>query len=391
MKTRKRHTGTRLVHAGKDQAGHVGKAVNPPLVRASTVVFDSMQDWQDMRKRRSSERLFTYGARGTPTTFALEDMVTELEGGYRTRLYPTGLAAIAMVFLSYLRPGDHVLISDCTYLPVRALGTEFLAAYGIGYSFFSAQHTDLSDLVQSNSRMVYVESPGSLVYEMLDLPALAAFTRERNLLLVADNTWGSGVLYHPLALGADISVMAATKYLGGHSDVMMGTVCTQQTHWDPLNRMSEALGMTVSPDDAWLVLRGIRSLRARLQMHQQHAEQVLQWLSEQKVVSQLFSPVLPQDPGHTLWQRDCQGGNGLLSFAVAGVSEQRVIAMLDALQLFGLGASWGGYESLAALADLSTARSQTDWSASGPIVRLHIGLEDPEDLIADLEQAFQHL
>ena len=380
-----------MVHAGKDQAGHVGKAVNPPLVRASTVVFDSMQDWQDVRKRRSSERLFTYGARGTPTTFALEDMVTELEGGYRTRLYPTGLAAIAMVFLSYLRPGDHVLISDCTYLPVRALGTEFLAAYGISYSFFSAQHADLTDLVQSNTRMVYVESPGSLVYEMLDLPALAAFTRERNLLLVADNTWGSGVLYHPLALGADISVMAATKYLGGHSDVMMGSVCTQETHWEPLNRMSEAMGMTVSPDDAWLVLRGSRSLRARLQMHQQHAEQVLIWLAEQNVVTQLFSPVLPRDPGHALWQRDCQGGNGLLSFAVGGASEQQVIAMLDALQLFGLGASWGGYESLAALADLSAARSQTDWSAYGPIVRLHIGLEDPEDLIADLEQAFQHL
>lgn len=391
MKTRNFHSATRLVHAGKHESEHLGKAVNPPVVRASTVVFDSMQDWQDVRQRRGSERLFSYGARGTPTTFALEDMITELEGGYRSRLYPTGLAAIAMVFLSYLRPGDHVLICDSTYLPVRALGTEFLSNYGISYSFFCAQQLDLADLVQSNTRMIYVETPGSLVYEMLDLPAIAKFTQQHNLLLVADNTWGSGLLYQPLALGADISIMAATKYLGGHSDVVMGTVCAQKQHWEPLQRMSEAFGMTVSPDDAWLVLRGIRSLQARLRMHAQHADLVLQWLSAQPQVSHVFSPVLADDPGHILWQRDCHGANGLLSFALAKSSKQQVEAMLDALQLFGLGASWGGYESLASIADLSQARSRGDWSAHGVVVRLHIGLEDPRDLIADLEQAFAHL
>ena len=219
---------TRLSHMGKSPVFAGGSAVNPPIVRASTVVFENTAHQREMRARRDSERIFSYGARGTPTSFALEDAVSELEGAYRTRLLPTGLAAIGMALLSYLKPGDHLLITDSAYLPVRHITEQFLRPYGIEYTFFAADGSDAESKMQSNTRMVYAEAPGSLVYEMCDLPALAAMAHARGAMVMVDNTWGSGVQYRPLALCADVSVMAATKYLSGHSDVMMGTVATTQ-------------------------------------------------------------------------------------------------------------------------------------------------------------------
>lgn len=379
---------TRLVHAGKDTQAPGGHAVNPPLVRASTVLFQDTAEQREMRARRGSERIFTYGARGTPTTFALEDAVSELEGAWRTRLFPSGLAAIGFTLLAYLKPGDHVLMSDSVYEPARALTQSFLQPYGIRVTFFAADGSDLEQRWEDGTRMVYVECPGSLVYEMCDLPAIARFAHARGALVAADNTWGCGVLYRPLALGADISVTAATKYLCGHSDVVMGTVSTTQAVWQPLQERCEAFGMTTSPDDAWLVLRGMRSLAARLRMHEQHALHVAQWLGQRKEVRTVFCPALPSHPGHALWKRDCTGTNGLLSFELqAGTAGASVDRLIDGLSLFGLGASWGGYESLVTGADMQRARSVTDWSQRGPVVRLHIGLEDPADLIADLERA----
>ncbi|CAM3651775.1 cystathionine beta-lyase [Paracidovorax anthurii] len=381
---------TRLLHSGKAPHHAGGSAVNPPIVRASTVLFDSTAQQRDLRQRRSSERVFSYGARGTPTAFALEDAVSELEGAYRTRLFPTGLAAIGMVFLAYLRPGDHVLLSDGVYEPVRRLARSFLEPYGIACSFFAADGRDVAARLQPHTRMVYAECPASLVYEMCDLPALARIAHAHGALLVADNTWGSGFQYQPLALGADVSVMAATKYLSGHSDVMMGTASTTQAAWQPLADRCDAFGMAVSPDDAWLVLRGMRSLSARLQMHERHALQVARWLQRQPQVRQVFCPALPEDPGHALWQRDCSGTNGLVSFEwQPGTDAQRVDRFIDGLALFGLGASWGGYESLVTQAAMTEARTVDDWSRRGPVVRLHIGQEDPADLLADLAQAFR--
>lgn len=390
MKIDKRHS-TQLVRAGRHPQYDGGEAVNAPIVRASTVTFENMAQWNDVRARRGSERLFTYGARGTPTAFALEDMVTELEGGYRTRFFPTGLAAIAMMLLAYLRPGDHVLVSDSCYLPVRNVARQFLEPYGIRVSYFRADGVDIEHAVLPETRMIYMEAPGSLVYEMADMPAIARFAKSRGLLLAADNTWGSGLLYQPLALGADISVMAATKYLSGHSDVMMGSVCTTQEHWSRLATMSDAFGMTVSPDDAWLVLRGTRTLEARLRLHEEHALHVATWLQKQAFVERVYCPALPEDPGHALWQRDCAGTNGLLSFSLCNATPAQAEQALDGLTLFGLGASWGGYESLASVADMNTARTVTDWSQSQPVIRLHIGLENPDDLISDLEQSFTDL
>ncbi len=381
---------TRLLHVGKNLSVAGGKTVNPPVVRASTVVFDNVAQQRSLRGQRDTERVFTYGARGNPTNYALEDMITELEGGYRTRLYPTGLAAIAMTFLAYLKPGDHVLVADSVYEPVRKLTQSFMRDYQISCTFIQPDGSDLQAKIQTNTRLVYLECPGSLIYEMCDVSAIARVAHAHKLLVVADNTWGSGYLYQPLALGADVSVMAATKYLSGHSDVMMGSVCTTKEVWAALNARSDSFGMTVSPDDSYLVLRGTRTLAARLAMHQQHALLVAQWLQGHQQVATVFYPALPEDPNHTLWQRDCAGSNGLLSFELqAGVSLTRAEKFVDALTLFGIGASWGGYESLVTLTDMRAARSLTDWSGRGCVVRLHIGLESPTDLIADLSRAFE--
>ena len=379
---------TQLVHTGKDTEVSGGHAVNPPLVRASTVLFKNSAEQREMRARRGTERLFTYGARGTPTTFALEDAVSELEGAYRTRLFPSGLAAIGFTLVSYLKPGDHVLMSDSVYEPARALTASFLKPYDIRTTFFAADGSDLEQRWEDDTRMVYAECPGSLVYEMSDLTAMARFAHARGALVAVDNTWGCGVLYRPLSLGADISVTAATKYLSGHSDVMMGTVSTTKSVWQPLQDRCEAFGMTVSPDDAWLVLRGLRSLAPRLKMHEQHALQVAEWLGQRKEVRTVFCPALDSDPGYSLWKRDCTGTNGLLSIELQhGTPTTSVDRFIDSLKLFGLGASWGGYESLVTAVNMQKARSVTDWSGRGPMVRLHIGLEEPADLLADLERA----
>lgn len=381
-------SGTRLVRGGKQTTMASGRAVNPAVVRASTVVFDTIAQQRDARARRGSERIFTYGARGTPTGFALEDLIAELEGGHRTRLFPTGLAAIAMALMSYLKPGDHVLIVDCVYDPVRRLAATQLARFGIRSTFFAADDADVESKIEPSTRMIYVETPGSLTYEMSDLPALAALTRRRGLLLVADNTWGSGLQYRPLELGADVSIIAATKYLSGHSDVMMGAVTTTADAWPTLTASADDFGMTASPDDAYLVLRGIRSLAARLAVHEAHAMQVVNWLRTRPAVSTVFCPAIPEHPGHEIWLRDCAGTNGLISFELQTHEPVHAERFVDALDLFAIGASWGGFESMVSIVDLQRVRTVADWSGRGPIIRLHIGLEDPGDLIADLGQAF---
>jgi cystathionine beta-lyase len=384
---------TRLIGLGRTADSPGGRPVNPALVRMSTVLFDSVAEMRDFRARRDHERVVTYGARGTPTTHALEDVITALENGHRTRLFPTGLAAIAQVFLTYLRPGDHVLIGDSVYQPVRALADELLAGFGIGFDYFAADGAGIERLIRPSTRLIYVETPGSFAYELCDLPRLAAIAKARGILLAADNTWGAGALYRPLDLGADISLTAATKYLSGHSDVMMGSVTTTAEAWPRLNALSDIMGITVSPDDAWLVLRGSRTLSTRLPAHESHAMEVAHWLAAHPAVKRVLNPALPGHPNHHLWQRDCHGGNGLLSFSLRHPGEAVVEKFIDALRLFGIGASWGGYESLVTYGDLARIRSvgrQPD-ADSDVLIRLHIGLEDPRELIADLAQAFDHL
>jgi len=375
---------TALSQHGRSAASGAGLSVNPPVVRLSTVLFDSLASLREAEVLTAGpERSLTYGANGNPTAFALQDLVSELEGAHGTCLYPTGLAAVAQMFQAFLRPGDHVLITESVYGPVRRLVRTMLTAFDIQFDFYAADGSDVESMIKTNTRMIYAEVPGSLTFDLCDLPALSRLCKANDLLLAVDNSWGSGILYKPLELGADISLMALTKYVAGHSDVMMGSVSTTEVHWKALKTMNTAVGNTVSPDDAYLVLRGARSLAARMAMHERHAMQVAQWLQEQPQVARVLYPALPTDPGHTIWKRDFHGCNGLLSFEFTTTDRHVLDRFVDALTLFGIGYSWGGFESL-----VTEVEHHGPSKGYGPMLRLQIGLESPDDLIADLQAGF---
>lgn len=381
---------TRLLHAGQPALREGAGPVNVPVVRTSTVRFESMAAYHRYHERRAEgERVAAYGRHGMDTHRALEDAVTGLEGGHRAFLTPSGLSAIALVLVALLSPGEHALVADSVYAPLRRIDRLLLQRLGITLEFFSPSQDDLAGKIRPTTRLVYLESPSSLLYEVLDLPRLATIARERGLTVVADNTWSGGWFYQPLSHGAHISVQAATKYLAGHSDVMQGVVVVDSPALaKEVSNAYEALGLTVGADDAALTLRGMRTLPVRLAQHQRHATEVARWLQQQPGVARVFYPALPEDPGHALWQRDFRGASGLVSFALQGSDPAAADRVVDALQLFGIGASWGGYESLAITAAPERLREHSHWRSEGtPVVRLHVGLEDPADLTADLAQA----
>ena len=378
---------TRLVHASRARlTGEVG-TVNPAVVRASTVLYRDIATRRAVQARRAKgERTFSYGANGTPTTFALEDAINEIEGGVRTVLLPTGLAAIAHTFLATLRPGDHVLLADTVYGPARSIAVDYLAKRGIDCEFYPGGHQEVEKRLKPATRMVYLDNPGSIVYDIQDVPALARLLAGRDTLLAVDNTWGCPGLYRPLALGADISIVAVTKYIAGHSDLVMGSVSAGERCADQIWGDARLLGQTVSSDDAYSALKGLRTAAARLAMHQAHTAEVIAWLQQQPQVKRILYPALADDPGHALWKRDFTGANGLLSVEFnPNVAPADADRFVDSLRLFGIGASWGGYESLAL-----TYPSIHGWSG-GALVRLHIGLEDPADIIEDLARGFAAL
>lgn len=381
---------TRLVHTARGKAEAETHAVNPAIVRASTVLYKDTSVLKSVRGRREKgERIFSYGARGTPTTFALEDALTDIEQGARTMLFPTGLAAIAHVFLSVLKPGDHCLLSESIYGPARAIAVRYLAQRGIQCEFYSGGHEELARRLRPETRLVYIEIPGSIIYDLQDLPAIAALLEDRDrTLLAVDNTWGAPGLYRPLALGADISTIALTKYVAGHSDLLMGSVTANARAADQLCFDAGLLGQTVSSDDAYLALRGLRTASARMAMHRAHAMEVIRWLERQPQVQRVLYPPLPSHPGHELWKRDFTGAHGLLSVAFKPhLTQDDTDRLVDRLELFGIGASWGGFESLALVYPQGGVKGWT----GGALVRLHIGLEDPADIIADLEKGFAEL
>jgi len=382
---------TRLLHAGTPPLQGGSGPVNVPVVRTSTVRFEDSATYADLHHRRvAGERVASYGRHGLDTHRALEDAVIALEGGHRAFLTPSGLSAIALVLVALLSPGDHALVADSVYSPVRRVDDSLLQRLGITLEYSSPGQDDVAALIRPSTKLLYVESPSSLLYEVLDLPALTAIARQHGIAVAADNTWSGGWFYQPLALGANLSIQAATKYIAGHSDVMQGIVVTDSPALSQKIAVAyEALGLTIGADDAYLALRGLRTLPVRLAQHQRHATQVAEWLLQQPQVSRVFYPALPSDPGHALWKRDFSGANGLVSFAFAdGVDARSAEAFVDALQHFALGASWGGYESLALVAQPERLREHSAWQGTQPVVRLHVGLEDPADLIADLHQAF---
>lgn len=384
---------TDLLHIARPE--HQPGPVNPPIVRTSTVTFENLAQMREVKKRRAEgERLFSYGRRGTPTTHALEDAISRLEGGEQTQLLPSGVAAINLVLLTLLKPGDHLIVADSVYQPVRQCVQGLLNPWGIEVDYFDGSVEHLAALLRPQTRLIYTEVPGSLVYEMQDLSAITQFAQQHDIPVAVDNTWASGLLMQPLALGASISLMAGTKYVVGHSDVMLGTVTANGNIAHRLREMAITLGQCIGADDAYLALRGLRTLPCRMAQHAQTALQLGDWLAQQPGVAQIHQPSRQDHPGHEIWQRDCNGTNGLITIEfTTEITEAQRDAWVEALTLFGIGSSWGGYESLVLPVNPASARScnAQKWQDRGPCVRLSIGLEDIDDLKTDLAQAWRVL
>lgn len=375
---------TRLI-ASATARGRGRRTVNPPLERGSTLLSDRAEDMRDDNLGP------VYGLEGLAPQRALAAALADLEGAHRTVLAPSGLAAVTLPLLALLRPGDEVLATDALYGPSRRFLTRFMAARGVTSRFHDPglKAAAIAGLFGPETRLVLVESPASLTFEMVDVPELAALARARGVLSAIDNTWAAGLAFRPLDHGADVSVQAVTKYVAGHSDVLMGAVSVR----DPalartLDHAVEDLGWHVSPDDAWLALRGLRTLPIRMAAHAASALVVAAWLAGRPEVSEVRYPPLPGSPGHALWRRDYSGAAGLMGVVTQGWSEARAHAFLNRLNLFGLGYSWGGFESLITHETGQMALRQSPPALPGTLLRLHVGLEDPADLIADLDQAF---
>jgi cystathionine beta-lyase len=382
-----RRPDTRVVTGGRDPASYHG-FVNPPVYHASTVLYRSAADYVAHRSR------YQYGRRGTPTTEALELALQELEGPQcaGVALLPSGLAAISTALLSVLHAGDHVLVTDSAYGPTRTFCDQVLTRFGVTTTYYDPLvGADIAALMQENTRAVYLESPGSLSFEMQDIAAIAAVAHARHALVLMDNTWASPIYFRPLDHGADLVIQAGTKYIGGHSDVMLGTVSANAKTVKDVKALVGLNGWCVGPDDVYLGMRGLRTLAVRLDRHYESGLTVARWLEQRPEIMRLLHPGMPSHPGHALWKRDFTGASGLFSVVLKPVPQKAVYAFLDTLELFGIGPSWGGYESLATPFNCAPARTATRWEPGGPTVRFHIGLEAVEDLIVDLERGFAAL
>ena len=375
---------TRLVTAGRDTQAQKG-FVNPPVVHGSTVLYPSADD---LRAHRGE---FQYGRHGTPTTKALQDVLMALEGPQcaGVGLAPSGLAAISTTLLAVTKAGDHILVCDNVYRPSRNFCNGMLARYGVETTYFDPLiGSGIENLFKPNTRAVLVEAPGSQSLEMPDLPAIAAVAHARGALVIDDNTWATPLYHRSLDQGVDISMQAATKYIGGHSDIMFGTISANAGAWPIIAEAIRLLGVCAGPDDVFLALRGMRTLSVRLAQHYRSGLEIARWLERRAEVIRVLHPALEGDPGHTIWKRDFTGASGLFSIVLKPKPQAAVDAMLDSLKLFGMGFSWGGFESLAVPFNCSEYRTATQWEPGGPTLRLHIGLEGVDDLKADLERGF---
>lgn len=386
------HDQTRLLHddlAAADRGEFL--SLTTPVHHASTVVFPTMAAFMARRERLYDG--YVYGLYGTPTTDALERKIAALEGGYRAIALPSGLAAIAVVNAALLSAGDHVLVSDSVYGPSREFCDGVLARMGVGVTYYDPRlGADIAPLIGPRTRLIWAESPGSLTFEVQDIPAIAAAAHARGALVALDNTWATPLHFKPFDRGADISVQAASKYIVGHSDVVMGIVTARTP--DLYRRLKDAarlFGLGAAPDDCYLALRGLATMAARLERHARSALEVARWLARRPEVARVLHPALPEDPGHALWKRDFTGANGLFAIVLRPYPLAAVAAMVDGLRLFKIGASWGGVHSLIAPFDPRGQRTARPWTEPGMLLRLHIGLESVEDLIADLEQGFARL
>lgn len=376
---------TKVVQAGRRPEWTQG-IVNPPVWRASTILYDSVAELRARGAADTHHKLF-YGRRGTPTQWSLAEALTELEpGAEATLLYPSGVAAVAAALLAVLSPGDELLLVDSAYDPTRNLANGLLQRFGITTTFYDPMiGAGIADLCTDRTRAIFLESPGSLTFEVQDIPAIVAVAKQRGIATLLDNTWATPLLLPAIAMGIDYSILACTKYVVGHSDVMLGSVTAAEGQYERLRAVTYQLGQTASPDDAWLGARGLRTMAVRLDQHGRSALRIAEWLQTRPEVARVLHPALPGGPGHGTFLRDFRGASGLFSFVLNGGSDAARTALIDGLRHFGIGYSWGGFESLAIPVDPQRYRSATKWQAEGPLVRLQIGLEDPDDLIADLE------
>jgi cystathionine beta-lyase len=378
---------TRIVRGGLNKKRNLGM-VNTPVVRGSTVIFDSVAGMRDAvdRALKKQEKVPFYGRRGSPTHWTLQEAITELEGGADTVLVPSGLAACTFAILGCVKTGDHILVTDSVYEPTRAFCSGMLTSLGVETTYFDPLiGGGIAALMKPNTTLVFCESPGSLTFEVQDIPAIAAAAHKNNAKVAVDNTWATPLFCQPLALGADLSIEAGTKYIVGHSDALIGTICGTAEAIAGVQKVANSLGNAVSPDDVFLATRGLRTLGVRLARHQENALTVARWLQQHPAVARVLYPALPDDPGHALWRRDFAGASGLLGVVFKKSSSAAVAAMVDGLELFPLGFSWGGFESLVAVTSPGDSRTARPWMAPDPGIRLHIGLEDTSDLIADLD------
>jgi cysteine-S-conjugate beta-lyase len=375
---------TALVTSGRDTKAQKG-FVNPPVVHGSTVLYPTAEDLHAHRGE------FQYGRHGTPTTRALQDALMALEGPNcaGVGLAPSGLAAISTTLLAVLKAGDHLLVCDNCYRPTRNFCNGLLTRYGVETTYYGPSvGAGIAALFRPNTRAVVVEAPGSQSFEMPDIPAISAVAHDKGALVIDDNTWATPLFHRSLDQGVDISMQAATKYIGGHSDIMFGTISANAKAWPLVAETIRLLGVCAGPDDVFLALRGLRTLSVRLEQHQRSALDMARWLAARPEVMRVLHPGLESDPGHTIWKRDFTGASGLFSIVLKPAPQQAVDALLDTVKLFGMGYSWGGFESLIIPFDCSEYRTATKWSPGGPTLRLHIGLEHVDDLKADLDRGF---
>jgi len=381
---------TRLAQRGRRAAARPG-TVNLPVARASTVTFGSIAEMDEAQRRFDADEVVpTYGILNMPLRAAFEELMVEVEGGHRAATFPSGLAALCAAILSCVKTGDHMLVTDSCYGPTRRFCDHTLARFGVQTTYFDPLAGEaIEALMRPNTSVVYLESPGSLTFEVHDFPAIARVARERGAAVIHDNTWATGVFFRSFEHGADLVVQAATKYPAGHSDVLLGAVVANEAWWPRLRDTSRELGQSAGPDDLFLALRGMRTLDARLRQHEKGALEIARALRGHPAVRRVLHPALEDDPGHALWKRDFLGSSGLFGVELQPCPKEQVARFIEGLECFALGYSWGGYESLVCPANVKHhSRRARPWSG-GPLVRLHIGLEDPQDLLADLQRALE--
>ncbi|MGC9459597.1 cystathionine beta-lyase [Vibrio genomosp. F10] len=382
---------TQLITAGRDKKWTNG-VVNPPVQRASTIVFDTVAEKNAATLNRANKTLF-YGRRGTNTHFAFQDAMTKLEGGAGCALYPCGTAAISNAILSFVETGDHILMVDTCYEPTRDFCNTIMKKMGVETTYYNPLVGEgIRDLIKPNTKILFTESPGSVTMEIQDIPTLSRIAHEHDIIVMLDNTWAAGVNFSPFEYGVDISIQAATKYIVGHSDVMLGTAVANEKHWPQLREQSYLMGQCVSPDDAYLALRGMRTLDVRLRQHAENSLTIAKWLENHPDVDHVRHPALASCPGHEFFERDFTGGNGLFSFVLKESHPKATTALLDGMSHFSMGYSWGGFESLILANEprsFNSLRTVANPNFEGTLIRIHVGLENVDDLIDDLKSGLE--